>query len=129
MALKITLKPLEKMIIGGAVITNGKSKCTFVVENNVAILRQKDILNDDQVNSPARRIYFTVQLMYIDEANLAAHHRTYWKYVRDFITAAPSSLGLVDQISEQILGANYYKALKYCKKLIKYEQEVMESVQ
>lgn len=129
MALKITLKPSEKIFIGGAVITNGKSKCTLVVENKVAILRQKDILNKDQADTPARRIYFTVQLMYIDDARIASHHRTYWKYVRDFLSAAPGSLGLIDQISEQILGANYYKALKCCKKLIKYEQEVIASVQ
>jgi len=43
MSLKITLKPYEKFIIGGAVIINGEAKSTFVVENDVPILRQKDI--------------------------------------------------------------------------------------
>ena len=43
MGLKITLKPGERMIIGGAVITNAGTKCHFIVENTVPILRDKDI--------------------------------------------------------------------------------------
>ena len=58
MALKITLKPGERMIIGGAVLTNGNSaSCDLVVENKIPILRQKDILTEEKANSPCRRIY------------------------------------------------------------------------
>ena len=46
MGLKITLKPGERMIIGGAVITNGGQKSNFIVENKVPILRDKDILSN-----------------------------------------------------------------------------------
>ena len=41
MALKIILKPHEKFILGGAVITNGDAKSAFIVENDVPILREK----------------------------------------------------------------------------------------
>ena len=47
MALKITLKPHEKMILGGAVITNGATKCEFIVENKVSILRQNSIMTPE----------------------------------------------------------------------------------
>jgi flagellar protein FlbT len=129
MGLKITLKPGERMIIGGTVITNSGQKCNFIVENKVPILRDKDILSAEKANSPARRIYFTIQLMYIDGNNLKNHHKKYWELVKDFIEAAPSALGIIDQISEDILGANYYMALKNCKKLIAYEEEVIARVQ
>ncbi len=46
MALKIALKPQEKVIIGGAVIQNGKNRSELLVENNVAILREKDIMRE-----------------------------------------------------------------------------------
>jgi flagellar protein FlbT len=73
MALKISLKSGERMILGGAVVTNGSSgSCDLIVENKVPILRQKDILTEAKADSPCRRIYLTVQLMYIDEANLSA---------------------------------------------------------
>lgn len=129
MALKITLKPHEKMIIDGAVVTNGANRCELYIENSVPILRQKDILSEKEGNSPARRIYLAIQLMYIDEGNLTHHHKTYWCLVQDFIQAAPSALPLVEVISNYILNAQYYQALKETKKLIDYEREVIERVQ
>jgi len=128
MPLKITLKPHERMIVGGAVITNGNAKCDLLIENKVSILRQKDIMSEKDADSPCRKIYFTIQLMYIDEENLIEHHNTYWKLVQDIVKAAPSMLALIDQISEQILNNKYYQALKLARKLIDYEQEVIDRV-
>lgn len=125
MALKLTLKPHEKLIIGGAVVTNGNATSEFIVENTVPILREKDIMREDQATSPCGRIYFVIQLMYIDEKNLSAHHNTYWQLVRELLDAAPSTLGLIDQISWYILGNKYYQALKLTKKLMEYELEVI----
>jgi flagellar protein FlbT len=128
MALKIILKPNERIILGGAVVTNGKSKSELIIENNVPILRQKDILSEKEADSPCRRIYFVIQLMYVDEENLVTHHNTYWKLVQALISAAPSTIGLIDQISSHILAGRYYQALKLGKKLIDYEEEILKNV-
>ena len=128
MALKITLKSHEKMILGGAVITNGPTKCEFVVENKVSILRQNNILSPEEAISPARRIYLAIQLMYVDPSQLDTHHKLYWHLVKEFIDAAPSSMGLMDRINEFIFNEQYYDALKLAKKLIDFEQEVIERV-
>jgi flagellar protein FlbT len=127
MALKINLRPHERLIIGGAVVQNGGSRCDLLVENNVPILREKDILREQDADTPCKRIYFTVQLMYVDEKNLVVHHNSYWKLVQDVVKAAPSMLGLIDQISDNILSCRYYQALKLTQKLIEYEQEVMDN--
>jgi flagellar protein FlbT len=130
MALRITLKPQEKMILGGAVITNGNGfRCNLIIENKVPILREKDILSESDANSLCRQLYFVIQLMYIDEENLDAHQKNYWKLVQHLIKAAPSSMILTNQISEEILGGRYYQALKLAQKLIDYEQEVINRVQ
>jgi flagellar protein FlbT len=63
------------MVIGGAVITNGDSKCDLIIENKVPLLREKNILKEEEANTPGRRIYFVIQLMYIDEENLTTHHK------------------------------------------------------
>ena len=128
MALKVSLKPHEKIIIAGAVITNGNLSTDLIIENKVPILRGKDILKKAEANSPANKIYFVIQLMYMDTDNLAEHHKLYWELVRNFIKAAPSTLGLITRISEHILGAHYYKALKYARKLIKYEHMLLSGV-
>jgi len=129
MALKITLKPRERMVIGGAVLTNANSSsCDLVIENKTPVLRQKDILSEETANSPCRRIYYAIQLMYIDENNLAAYHKAYWDLVRDLVGAAPSTVVLIDSISEHILQRQYYQALKLTKRLIQYEQEAIQHV-
>ena len=95
MALKITLKNGERIVIGGAVITNGSgSKCELIIENNAPVLREKDILSEKDADSPCSRIYFTIQLMYIDQENLDIHSDTYWKLVKQVLKAAPSMTGL-----------------------------------
>ena len=128
MPLKITLKPHERMIVGGAVISNGNTRCDLLIENKVPILRQKDIMREKDAGSPCRKIYFTIQLMYIDEENVTEHHNTYWKLVQDTIKAAPSMLVLIDQISDHILNNKYYQALRLARKLIDYEQEIIDHV-
>ncbi len=128
MALKISLKPNEKMIIGGAVITNGPGKCEFLVENSVPILRQNNIISPDKANTPARRIYLAIQLMYVDPAGIENHQKLYWQLVKDIIQAVPRTLAIIDQMNEFILQGNYYQALKSARNLIDFEQEVIESV-
>jgi flagellar protein FlbT len=129
MALKITLKPHEKMIIDDAVVTNGKNRCELYIENNVPILRQKDILGVKEADSPARRIYFTIQLMYIDRDNIELHHKAYWQLVNDLIQAVPSALPHIDAINDTILKGQYYHALKGARRLIDYEKEIINRVQ
>jgi flagellar protein FlbT len=125
MALKIVLKPGERIIISGAVVTNGKTTAQLLVENQVPILRQKDIMGEKEATTPCRRIYLVIQLMYIDAGNLAMHHHTYWNLVKDVLKAAPSTLPLIDRISDHILNNRHYQALKLAKKLIEYEEEAV----
>jgi flagellar protein FlbT len=122
MPLKITLKPKERMIIGGAVVTNGDKKSDFFIENKVPILRQKDIMSVRDADSLGSQIYFVIQLMYIDEENTEKHYDTYWKLVQDLVKIAPTMLGLIDQISENILSGKYYQALRLSRKLMDAEQ-------
>ena len=128
MALKISLKPGEKMIIGGAVVKNSDSKTELFIENKVPLLREKDILGENEAQTVAQKIYFTIQLMYIDQENLVHHHNTYWNYVKQMSEAAPSSVPIIDQISEKIVGNHYYQALKLSHQLIAYEKEIMSRV-
>ena len=130
MALKIALKPHEKMILSGAVIINGSNYgCQLIVENKVPILREKDILSETDADTPCRNLYFIIQLMYIDKEKQSIHQQNYWALVNDIIKAAPSTVGLIDQINEEIVSGRFYQALKLSQKLIDYEKEVIRRVQ
>jgi flagellar protein FlbT len=127
MALKLSLKANERIIAGGAVLRNATGKTVqLVVENEVPLLREKEILSEAMADSPCKRVYFVIQLMYIDGQNLAKYQKLYWDLARDILNAAPSTTAMFKQISEAIYNGKYYQALKETRKLMQYEVKVMD---
>jgi flagellar biosynthesis repressor protein FlbT len=122
--LKIELKPGERVMLGDCVVTNHDQRTRLLVEGGAPILREKDIMTESRADTPAKRIYFAVQLMYISR-DPAAYHEMYFKLVRDIVQAAPSMWPLIESINNQILTGELYKALKEVKNLITYEQELL----
>jgi flagellar biosynthesis repressor protein FlbT len=124
MALKVELKPGEKIIIGTVALRNGDNRARFFIEGQAPILREKDILTAELTNSPAKHIYFAVQLMYV-EGSIAKHRDLYFKCVQDFVMAAPSATPIIMEINNRILSGDFYKALKSAKELVAYEQKLL----
>lgn len=124
MALKVELKPGERLIVGDCVITNADQRTRLLIDGDAPILREKDILTAETANSPAKRIYLAVQLMYLAK-NPRDHHETYFQLVRDILVAAPSTWPYIENINNHILTGQMYKALKQARKLIAYEQELI----
>ena len=126
MPLKLTLKPGERVIVAGAVLTNGPTVAHLQVENRVPLLRQKDILTEAEATSPCKKIYLVVQLMYIGDGLSSELAPLYWGLVREVLEAAPSTNDLISEISAYIVDSSFYPALKVAKKLISYEEELIE---
>lgn len=124
MSLKVELKPGEKLIVGNCVITNSDQRTRLFIDGKSPILREKDILTFETADSPAKRIYLAVQLMYIND-NVDRLTQDYFALINDIVTAAPSTTPIVDEINNEILTGALYKALKAAKKLIQYEQELL----
>lgn len=124
MALKVELKPGERIVIGKSVITNSDARIRFFIEGDAPILREKDILTPATASSPAKNIYLSLQLMYLAD-DIAAHHDSYFQLVSDFLKAAPSALPYVAEINNHILNDELYKGLRAAKRLIAYEAELV----
>jgi len=125
MSLKITLKNDERLIIGGAVVRNGGKGAILYIENIIPILREKDIMGEKDANTPCKRIYFTIQLMYIDEANIPKYRSAYSEMAGEILRAAPSTAVFFEQISECFQVDKYYQALKTARNLIEYETNLL----
>jgi len=125
MALKVELKPNERILIGESVITNCNQRSWLVIEGSSPILREKDILTAKRADTPAKRIYLAVQLMYTSR-DPRAHHEIYFSLVKQIVQAAPSTWQFIEAINNQILTGSFYKALKETKKLIAYEEELLQ---
>lgn len=125
MSLKVELKPHERIIIGECVVTNTEQRTRLLIDGSVAILREKDILTPARADTPAKRMYLAIQLMYTSR-DPSAHHETYFSLMRDLMGAAPSAWPFIEAVNNHILAGEMYKALKAAGKLIAYEQELLD---
>ncbi|MFT4090379.1 MAG: flagellar biosynthesis repressor FlbT [Asticcacaulis sp.] len=123
MPLKLSLKPGEKFVLNGAVVQNGDRRCSLVLQNKASVLREKDIMQEHEVNSPARRIYFPVMMMYLDEGGAVKYQDEFLRRMNDFVgvISNPEILQNCVAISRAVMSGEYYKALMGCRKLIDYE--------
>lgn len=130
MALKLSLKPGEKFVVNGAVIANGDKRASLLIQNKVSILREKDILRQEDANTPARRIYLPIMLCYMDPDNSR-------DYLDEFMLRMTEFLDVIEDqearqrcvaISADVMARNYYRALMNCKKLFPFEEERLNYV-
>jgi flagellar protein FlbT len=128
MALKVELKPHERIIIGSCVITNTDQRARLLIDGeNIPILREKDIQTPETADTPAKLIYLAVQLMYISP-DPQANHATYFNLMRDIVTAVPSAWPIIEGINNFILTGDLYLALKEARKLVAYEKKLLDQI-
>jgi flagellar biosynthesis repressor protein FlbT len=125
MALKITLKSNERIITGGSVLRNISGRnIEIALENEMPLLREKDILSDADADTPCKRIYLVLQLMYVDPANMAQYQKLFADLSSDVLGAAPSTGPIMEQIREEVRNNRLYQAMKQAKQLIAFEERV-----
>ncbi len=124
MSLKVELRPGERLLVGDCIITNGDQRARLFIDGKAPVLREKDILTPETANTPARRIYLAVQMMYLAE-DVAKLKDDYFAMIDDIVLAAPSMTPLIHDINNEILTENLYKALRAAKRLIDYEQDIL----
>lgn len=125
MPLKLSLKPNEKIVLNGAVIQNGDRRTTMLLQNKASVLREKDIMQAEEANTPARRIYFPVMMMYLSGADNAEVYNEFALRMTEFMGAVTQVQALEDcvTISRDVMSGEYYKALSRCRKLMEFESE------
>ena len=125
MPLKLSLKPGERFVLYGALVQNGDRRCSLVLQNKASVLREKDIMQAEEVNSPARHVYFPVMMMYLDEAGADKYYDEFLRRMTEFMGVISNPLVLAEcvAISKGIMVQEYYKALMGARKLIEYEDE------
>lgn len=128
MSLHIELRPFEKIYLNGAVIANGDARSSFAVLNDAALLREKDILTEEMADSPCKRIYLALQLIYMDAASRARYLEAYSSLKAQVLEAAPSTATWFEEIDTLLGDGRHYQALKAARGLINYEQELINHV-
>lgn len=125
MPLLIDLKPGEKVIINGSVLENAGSNTKIRIHNESAILRQKEILTEQDAVTPASRVYFALQCAYIFPDRRGHYLELFNGYLGDYLEACPSAQSIGEEIRGAVETAHYYAALRACRKLLRHETDIM----
>ena len=130
MPLKVTLKPRERFVLNGGVLVNGDRRTDLIIENQVSLLRERDILHADEANTPVRRIYFSIMMMYLEEALESPFYQEFVDRITEFMCVVTKKevLGKCHQILDDVHELRFYSALMTCKTLLPFEKERLENV-
>jgi len=130
MPLKLSLKPGEKFVLNGAVLANGDKRTSLIIQNKACVLREKDIMQVEDADTPARRIYFPIMMMYLDADTADTYYSQFALRMTEFMQAISDrrALALCVEISKDVMNGAYYKALVQCRNLFDFEQERLNYV-
>jgi flagellar protein FlbT len=126
----LNLKAGERAVLGNTIIRNaGSHTATVLVENQVPVLRARDILNGINARTPCEHIYLLLQLAYLEPERAAGLQQSYLDLVRDVLAAAPSLRNTLERISFCVAKRSYYRALRHAQELLKQEQRLLSQAQ
>ena len=126
MPLKVQLKKDQKVIVNGAVLENISPRTvSFLVMNEAAILRESDIMTEEKADTPARRVYFAAQCLYLFPAKKAEYLPLLNVFMDNYLKAAPSADEVVSSIKDMVAKGDLYHALKKTNELIAHEEKAL----
>lgn len=130
MPLKLSLKPGERFVVNGAVLQNGDRRAVLLLQNKASILREKDIIQPEDANTPGKNVYFPIMMMYLDPAEANRYYDQFVLRLNEFMGAirSPDILKECVSLSREVMAQDYYKALTRCRKLLVYEQGLLGNV-
>ncbi len=125
MTIVLDVKSREKVLIGTAVVTNNGQDTRLNIAGNCPVLREREVMKEEDATSPCKSLYFLIQCMYLSD-NPIEYHKKFFEITREVRDAAPSCLFFIMQIGDQIMKGAYYKALMIARELVEHEKELME---
>ena len=128
MPLRIKLRAEEKVIINGALIS-ARQPTALLVHNRVSLLRERQIIPPQLANTPARRIYFSIQCAYVAPPEEQEEHREQAKrYASEFgdVIGSPRMREIIGRILGLLRDQSYYEALKFTQDVMRYEDFVLK---
>jgi flagellar protein FlbT len=128
--LRLKLRPNERVLINGAVVENGRTQVELsVLTPETKILRLRDALRPDSVNTPTKRVCYIAQLVVAGELQ---PDEAISKFVRGVVELKQvfldrGSQATMDQAIQFARARNFYKAMQCMRRILLYEELVIEN--
>ena len=125
--LVLKLAPGERFVVNGAVLENGDKPSSIRVRDGGArILRCRDALRVEEVDSPVKQIYFAIQLLITGDMQEAEILPAVWREcdaLEDvFSTINPTWIPMLRSMLDR---RNYYSTLCHLRQMISVEADLL----
>jgi len=126
--LVLKLAPHERVLINGAVIENGDKRTRLAVMTpNANILRLRDAIHPEEVNTPVRRVCYIAQLVLSGDAKPHEAKIQMLRGVEQLSQAMTDhdSRTQLGAATEALLDDQFYQAMKALRALLPREARLM----
>jgi flagellar protein FlbT len=127
MPLKLKLGANERLVVNGAVLVNGAYRTTLLIKNFAHIMREKDVLQEEDANTPTKRLYFLVQAMLMQPPPPVTLMQTYHSVQTELkeVYVKQDNVAVLQDVDRLVDAGDYYKALIRLHPLIAYEARLL----
>lgn len=125
--LVLKLGPGERVLINGAVIENGERRSRLAIMTpNAHILRLRDAIHPEEVNTPVRRVCYIAQLVLSGDTNPGDAKMQLLRGIEQLSQALTDfdSRTLLSQATAFVLDNQHYQALKALRGLLPREERL-----
>lgn len=124
----LKLGPKERVLINGAVIENGDRRSRFsVVTPNANILRLRDAIHPDEVNTPVRRVCYIAQLVLSGDVDPTDARHQMLRGIEQLSQALTDddSRRQFATATQAVIEGQFYQALKALRGLLAREERLL----
>ncbi|NOD49215.1 MULTISPECIES: flagellar biosynthesis repressor FlbT [unclassified Ruegeria] len=126
--LVLKLAPKERVLINGVVIENGDRRSRFSVMTPQAnVLRLRDAIHPDEVNTPVRRVCYAAQLVLSGDMEPDQARQQLLRSVEELsqVFTDADSRKVLSEATDALVAEHYYKCLKSLRSLLPREERLM----
>jgi flagellar protein FlbT len=126
--LVLKLAPRERVLINGAVIENGDKRSRLAIMTPGAhILRLRDAIHPEEVNTPVRRVCYIAQLVLSGDAEAQDARQQMMRGIEQLsqVLTDPDSRAQLTAATTALLDGQFYQALKALRMLLPREARLL----
>ncbi|MBP6735901.1 MAG: flagellar biosynthesis repressor FlbT [Rhodobacteraceae bacterium] len=126
--LVLKLGPYERVLINGAVVENGDKRSRLAIMTpNANILRLRDAIHPEEVNTPVRRVCYIAQLVLSGDAEIDLARMQLLRGIEQLsqVLTDPDSRALLTQATASVIEDQHYQALKALRALLPREERLL----
>lgn len=126
--LVLKLSPKERVLVNGAVIENGDRRSRLsILTPNANILRLRDAIRPDEVNTPVRRVCYIAQLVLSGDADIDTAHHQLLRGIEQLSQALcdTDSRSILALATAAVIDRDFYRALKQLRLLLPREERLL----